>query len=390
MELTPKQQALERIKASNKILLLTHKQPDGDAIGSLLALQRVLKKLEKQVSAIIFEPVAPSFHFMPGIADLDTVVTSRNQLLISIDTAHTGPIKLGWKRDEANSRAFIVVNAEGVIRPEDIHIEAPSYDVDLVITLDCNSIDRLGEFYNQNTALFYETPLINIDHHADNEQFGAVNWVDVTATSTAEILVSLLEALGRDTQLIDEDVATSLLTGIITDTGSFKNQNTTPKSLTVAAQLVAAGAHQQEIIYHLFKVKPVSTLKLWGKALSKIKERPDLRVLWTTVTKRDLEEAGAESGQTKGLTDEILKNAQGVAFVFILKELTDGIHVSFRSVERGIAVSEIAQMLGGGGHEAAAGVEIEDTLNAAEEKVLEAITEFWRKRDPAHVQAQSE
>lgn len=384
MELTPKQQALERIKNAKKILLLTHENPDGDALGSLLALSTALKQMDKVVTPVVYESVPPVFHFLPGVDALATAPPLRGDFVIFLDTVNTGDVKLGYKRDETRQGIRIVMSPEhGIIRPEDIRFEPASYDIDLIITLDCNSIDRLGEFYNQHTSLFYETPLVNIDHHADNEQFGAVNWVDVTATSTAEILVSLMEALGRDVQLIDADVATNLLTGIITDTGSFKNQNTTPKSLTVAAQLVAAGARQQEIVHHLFKVKPISTLKLWGRALANLQERPDLRVLWTRVSKEDITESGADPSETKGLVDEMLKTAEGVAFVFVLKEFNDAIHVSFRAVERGIPVSDIAKALGGGGHEAAAGVELEGSLDQVEERVLEAVNQFWASRRPS-------
>jgi phosphoesterase RecJ-like protein len=384
MELTPKQQALERIKGAEKILLLTHKQPDGDALGSLLALAIALKKMNKTVTSIISEPVPASFQFLPNINTLETNVSGGADFIISIDTTNTGFEKMGYKRDEVNNRIQIVITPDhGTIRQEDVQFEPNGYDVDLIITLDCNTIDRVGDFYNQHTSLFYETPLVNIDHHADNEQFGAVNWVDVTATSTSEILVSLLEALGRDTALIDADVATCLLTGIITDTGSFKNTNTTPKSLTVAAQLVAAGARQQEIIHYLYKIKPISTLKLWGKALANIKQNPELRVLWTTVSKRDIADAGADQTEIKGLVDELLKTAEGVAFVFLLTEKNDAIHVSFRAVEKGIPVSDVAKLLGGGGHEAAAAAEIEDSLTSAEEKVLEAVSTFWARRKAA-------
>lgn len=384
MELTPKQQTLERIKSAEKILLLTHTQPDGDALGSLLALSNALTKLNKKVTAVVDSTFSPSFRFMPGINDLQTELPLRGDFVISVDISNTGLQKLGYKRDEANHRVMIVVTpAHGQLQPENVQFEGSGYEVDLIITLDCNSIDRLGDFYNKHASLFYETPLVNIDHHPDNEQFGAVNWVDVTATSTAEILVSLLEALGRDVQLIDADVATNLLTGITTDTSSFKNQNTTPKSLTVAAQLVAAGARQQEIVHHLYKVKPIWTLKLWGRALANIQERPDLRVLWAKLSKQDFADAGADVAETKGLIDELLKTAQGVAFVFLLTEKEDGIHISFRSVEKGIPVSEIAKALGGGGHDVAAGALIDDSLSAAEERVLKEVTAFWDRRRTA-------
>ncbi len=381
MELTPKQQALERIKSAQNILLLTHKQPDGDAVGSILALTMALRKMDKQVTPVIQDPVPQVFNFLPGKEFIVTEFASGNDFIVAVNMAQTGLKKLGYKKDEESQRLLIMLTPErGQIRNEDIQFETTSYGIDLIVTLDCNSIDRLGDFYNHHTSLFYETPLVNIDHHADNEQFGTVNWVDVTATSTAEILVSLLEALGRETSLLDADIATNLLTGITTDTASFQNTSTTPKSLTVAAQLVALGARQQEIIQRIYKEHPISTLKLWGKALAKIKQRDDLHVLWTTLAKNDFEDANADETQTNGLIDNLLKTAQGVSFVFLLSEKHDGIHASFRSVEKGIPVSDIAKLLGGGGHEVAAGAEIDDTLSGAEERVLHAIETFWEKR----------
>ncbi len=383
MELTPKQQALERIKSANQILLLTHKQPDGDALGSILALLQALRKLNKTVNAVVSDPIPTQLNFLPGLNLLESDFLSGKDFIVSINTTNTGVKKLGYKKDEENNRVLIMITpSHGVIRREDVALESNSYEVDLIITLDCSSVDRLGDFYNQHTPLFYETPLINIDHHPDNEQFGAVNWVDVTATSTAEILVSLIEALGRETSLLDADIATNLLTGITTDTDSFQNMNTTPKSLTVAAQLVALGGRQQEIVHNIYKIKDISTLKLWGKALSTIQQHPDLQTLWAKVSKQDFLDAGVTNESTSGLIDELLKTAQGVAFVFLLSERENGVHVSFRSVEKGIPVSEIAKLLGGGGHEVAAAADIDDTMSRSEERVLEAIRTFWDKRQP--------
>lgn len=383
MELTPKQQALERIKSANNILLLTHDRPDGDALGSLLALTHALKKMGKTVTAIVNETPPAFFSFLPEIETLTTEPPLKGDFLISVSTEATGDIKLAYKKDDATNRLLIMITPDhGRIHHDAVRFEPSSYNVDLIVALDCSNVDRFGEFYNQHTNLFYETPMVNIDHHPDNDLFGAVNWVDVTATSTAEILVSFLEALGRDTSLIDPVVATQLLTGIITDTGSFKHPNTTPKSLTVAAQLVAAGAKQQEIIHYLYKVKPIATLKLWGRALANIKEDRDLRVIWTMVSQADCNETGADEADAKGVLDELLSTADGVAFVFFLRETDHGIRVSFRSIDKSVPVAEIARALGGGGHETAAAAMLESSLYEAEEKVLDGVREFWRKRRP--------
>ncbi len=381
MELTPKQQALERIKAADNILILTHDRPDGDALGSLLALSHALRKLDKTVTAVVNEAPPSFFAFLPEIETLTTEAPLKGDFLVSVSTETTGDIKLVYKKDEATKRLMIMMTPDhGRITTDSIRFEPSSYNVDLIIALDCSNLDRLGEFYNQHTTLFYETPVVNIDHHPDNQLFGAVNWVDVTATSTAEILVSFLESLSRDQQLIDTTVATQLLTGITTDTGSFKHPNTTPKSLTVAAQLVAAGAKQQEIVHYLYKVKPIATLKLWGMALSNIKQDNELKVIWTALSKQDFESVGADESEAKGVLDELLSTAEGYSFVFFMRETDAGIRVSFRSIDKSIPVAEIARALGGGGHELAAAVTIEGAIYEVEERVLEAVRDFWRRR----------
>lgn len=381
MELTPKQQALERIKAANNVLIVTHDRPDGDALGSLLALTHVLRKLDKTVTAIVNETPPAYLSFLPEVDTVTTEPPLKGDFLISVATDDTGDIKLVYKKDDTSKRLMIMMTPErGRITTDSLRFEPSSYDVDLIVALDCGSIDRIGEFYNQHTTLFYETPVINIDHHVDNQLFGAVNWVDVTATSTAEILVAFFEALGRDQQLIDATVATQLLTGITTDTGSFKHPNTTPKSLTVAAQLVAAGANQQNIIHHLYKVKPISTLKIWGMALLNIKQDHDLRVIWTALSRQDFESVGADERDAKGVLDELLATAEGASFVFFMRETDEGVRVSFRSIDKSIPVGEIARALGGGGHDTAAATTLEGALYEVEERVLEAVREFWAKR----------
>jgi len=240
-------------------------------------------------------------------------------------------------------------------------------------------IERLGKSYDDNSDLCYETLIVNIDHHAGNDHFGKINLVDLTATSTAEILVSVFEALSKDTSLLTEEVATALLTGIITDTNSFQNQNTTPKSLTVAAQLVAANANQQEIIRRIYKTRTLPTLRLWGRVLSNIHDETNYRFVWSQVRKEDFIATAAAAAAADGVVDELLKTTSGVDFVLLLAEQEDGTHGSLRSVAKGIDVSEIAKLFGGGGHALAAGF-IVDTSDPAMtvEKVIAKIRDYQK------------
>jgi len=380
MELSPKQQTTEQIRTAQKILLLTHQNPDGDALGSLLALYLVLKQLGKDVTAVVPGQIPGSLKFLPNLEEILQNLSLAKDFVITIDTSRVKVDRLGYKHlPEENKLNIVITPLGGIFEEKDVTFLQGSPKYDLIIVLDSPDLERLGALYESQSGLFYETPVINIDHHAGNDFFGKINWVDLTATSTAEILVSLVESLAREKPLLNEQVATALLTGIITDTGSFQNVNTTPKSLTVAAQLVAAGARQQEIIRHIFKTKPLTTLKLWGRILAQVKYEADDRFVWSKIGKFDFLETGADEGETSGIIDELLKSAPGIDFALLVVERSDGIHGSLRAVAPGVDVSQIARLFNGGGHEAAAAFQMYGaTLADKEEEILAKIREFQK------------
>jgi bifunctional oligoribonuclease and PAP phosphatase NrnA len=382
MELTPKQQTTEQIKAAERILLLTHISPDGDALGSLLAFYLILKKLGKDVTAVVPEQLPVSFGFLPQTQEITQSFSGTKDFVITIDTTKTKVDRLAYKNVPQENKLNIVVTPQaGSFKSEDVSFAYGAYKYDLIIVLDSPDLERLGPLYDSQAALFYETPVVNIDHHPGNDFFGKINWVDLTATSTAEILVSLMESLAREKPLMDEDIATALLTGIITDTGSFQNANTTPKSLTVAAQLVAAGARQQEIIRSVFKTKPLSTLKLWGKVLESVQLDLLGRFIWAKVTKEDFIQTGATESETSGVIDELLKSAPNVDFALLLAERQDGLHGSFRAISTGVDVAAMAKMFGGGGHEAAAAFQMPNTnLSVQEDAILNQLRNHQSRR----------
>ncbi|HCL47718.1 TPA: hypothetical protein DHW58_01870 [Patescibacteria group bacterium] len=253
------------------------------------------------------------------------------------------------------------------------------FKYDTVIVLDAADLHQLGLAYDRYPTLFQEIPIINIDHHASNAYFGSVNLVDLTATSTAEILIGLIEALGVN--LIDPGVATCLLTGIIADTGSFQNANTTPKSLTVAAQLVGFGAQQQEIIRHLFKTKSLAQLKLWGQVLARIQFDFGTKFAWSTAGLDDLTGSGATKEEFGGLIDELMTSIPGADVVLLLSEREPRVVSGSLRTAKGVDATEIAGLFGGGGHPGAAGFKLLDmTLGEAEPKILEKIREYQKRR----------
>lgn len=382
MELTPKQQTIELIKAAQKVLVFSHVNPDGDALGSMLALSLVLKKIGKEVTAVTSENLPENLKFLPCADHLSPTFSGTKDFIISVNTSRTRVDKLSYKNVvEDNKLNVIITPVAGVFKPEDVTFSFGTYKYDLIIVLDSPDLERLGNIYDNNSELFYETPVINIDHHAGNDHFGKVNWVDLTATSTSEILVALIESLGRDKSLLDADVATALLTGIIVDTGSFQNSNTTPKSFTVAAQLVAAGARQQEIIKWIFKTRALSTLKLWGRVLENVHEENIHNFIWSSVGRNDFAETQANDSATSGVLDELLKTAPGIDFALLLSEKNDGLHGSFRAARAGVDVAAMARLFGGGGHEAAAAFNIAgESLQSRGNQVIATIRDWQSKK----------
>ncbi len=377
MELTPKQQIKQAIDKAQNILLVTHKSPDGDGLGASLAFYLMLKKLGKQATAVCLDTIPENLKFLP-LENLKKDFQGLADFVISIDVKNTTVDKLRYNIKDGKLN-IILTPKEGKLAPEQVNLGEGKLPFDLIILLDVPNIEQLGELYDKNTALFFDLPTVNIDHHASNEYLGKINLVDLTATSTCEILVALFESFGE--KLIDETIATCLLTGIITDTGSFQNTNTTPKSLSVAAQLIGFGAEQQKIIRSVFKTKPLSMLKLWGEALTKIQRDAKHSLVWSTLSYDEFKKAHATKQDTDGLINDLLSSAPDTDIVLLLSEKEPKtIHGSVRTRE-GIDAAKIAGLFGGGGHPGAAGFMLEDKeLKVAEKFVLEQIRTYQERR----------
>lgn len=376
MELTPKQQVVDTLKNSKKVLLLTHKNPDGDAVGSMLGLYLSLKKLGKDVTAVCNDAPSAVFDYMPDAKEITQNFVSTRNFVISIDISKVSPDKVMYKVN-GNKLDIVVTPKNGQFDPAMVTSSAGDFHYDSIVVLDSPDLERVGEPYEKNPELFYDTPVVNIDHHAGNDFFGKVNLVDVTSTSTSEIMVSILEALTGDPKFVKDEIATALLTGIITDTNSFQNTNTTPKSLTVSAQLVASGARQQDIIKSIYKTKPLSTLRLWGRALSNLRDERDSKFVWTALYKKDFLEVGAAETESSGVIDELLKTAAGVDFALLLSEKNGDVHGSMRSTNKSKDVSEIAKLFGGGGHPMAAAFQIDNsTLETSSASIIQRIKDY--------------
>jgi len=379
-ELTPKQQVVDILKNNQKFLILTHKSPDGDGLGSALALYLSLKRLGKEATVICPDLIPSVFKFLPSSDQIKNSLSASRQFVISLDTSKIKADKVMYKSHDGHLEIVVTPEGDGSFAPEQVTFSGGGFNYDTIIVLDCTDLERLGEEREKNPDLFFEIPTVNIDHHAGNDNFGKINLVDLTATSTSEIMVSILEALTGDPKFIDEEIATALLCGIVTDTGSFQNANTTPKSLTVAAQLVAQGGHQQEIIKNIFKTKSLSTLRLWGRGLSNLHDEKEYKFVWTKIYKKDYLEVGASEDESSGLIDELLKTAVGVDFALLLTERNGDLHGSLRSTNKTKDVSAIAKLFNGGGHTMASAFQIKNSsLMEQSEKIIQTIKDFQKK-----------
>lgn len=372
MELSPKQQSVEQIKKANRILIIGHKNPSGDFLGSALALQKALTEMGKTVQVAISDDIPSTFAFLPYIDQIKTNFSQDSGKIIRINTQKV-PVKSVKFQKDAEFLDFIL-EADKNIKFEYLTILNGEPKPDLIIVLNTADVEKIDAIYDKNTELFFEVPIINIDHHAGNEYFGTVNLVDLTATSTAEILVALLEALGI--KISDADSATLLLAGIISETGSFRSQNTTPKSLTVAAQLLAGGGRQQEIVNNLYRKRPMALMKIWGEMLSDVQTDKNHSFAWTKV--KLAEDSAVTVNDVMDAADELLTNNPGIEMILILVQKGKGSVCGKFKATKGQDILPLAQLFKGDGVPTNATFELADMkLGDAEMTVLKTLSDFW-------------
>lgn len=303
------------ISKANRVLVITHVDPDGDAIGSLTAVGQMLLQQGKQVTLACDDGVPERFRYLP--------LTQR------------------------------------VKRKIDDYAQ-----YDLLIGVDCGDESRMGNIY----ANFpYEKPtIINIDHHITNTEFGNLNLVDAKATSTTEILFTLFQELEIE---LTTDIAQSLLTGLVTDTLAFRVVGVTAKTLEIASALMGAGANLSQITMQALNIRPYSTLRMWRAGLNRVNLEDG--VAWSTISNKDRADAGFRGKSSGGLVN-FLADVKEAGIGTVLMEVDDGsIRVGFRA-RPPYDVSVIARKLGGGGHPLASGCTLDGPLEAAEAIVVAA------------------
>jgi phosphoesterase RecJ-like protein len=313
------QAATTAIATAELAVISCHIHPDGDALGSALALHRALANAGREAVVSFSEPftVAPHYRFLSGL--------------------------------------------DRLVPPDQVPRSA-----DLFVCFDAGSLDRLGSLVD---AFQGAHRTLVVDHHASNTRFGDVNLIDPASPASAVLCRELLRRLELP---LDEAIATALYTGLVTDTGRFQYQATTPDTHRLAAELLAAGVRQYEVAKAVFETNGIGYLRLVADALGRIAQVPEASLVWTRVGQADLAAHGVDMEETEGLIDLVRTDgASDVAAV--LKEQPEGGHkVSLRS-KGATDVGQLAAGFGGGGHKYAAGFTSEldaDAIVAALVKTL--------------------
>lgn len=316
--LTQEQQIFEQIKKASHILITFKKNWNGDAVASALALFLFLKKLDKNVDIAAEQfSLDKLYSFLPGFADIKHSLDNLRKFIITLDTTNTKVSQIKYKQEE-NKLNFIVSPQNGFFTSADISSGASGFKYDLIIVAGTSDLESLGKIYDNDNEFFYQTPIINLDHSAANEAFGQINFTELTAVSTTEIIFSLFESYSRD--LIDEDIATCLLAGMITATKSFKTNNVTPRSLLTASQLMSLGGRREQIVNQLYRSKSLNVLKLWGRVLARLAGSLDNKLVWSTLSASDFLKTNAAEKDLTDVIDELIVSIPQAKVIAIIYE----------------------------------------------------------------------
>jgi phosphoesterase RecJ-like protein len=312
---------VERMRGARRVLAVSHENPDADTIGAALGVARLVEALGGAADPVCNDPIPPLYEFMPDV-----------------ERFRTDP--------------------------------DPTATYDLVVILDCGSLDRIGPLGVRHAELFEQTPRLIIDHHASNDAAGTTDWIEAHSAATCEMVALLTARLGIAPDAADGALATNLMSGIVMDTATFAHPNATPRTLTVAAWLVEAGAPLSDISRRLYRSKPEAQLRLFGRILARLESAEDGRIVWSNVSEADYGETGADRAHSEGLID-LLSQADGAEVTILFKEAGPmETRVSVRTRPGGVDATVLTGRFGGGGHARAAGATVSAPLADARPSVL--------------------
>lgn len=381
MSLSRAEQIKKTIEDKNNFLITSRKDVTGDAIASGLALAIFFEKLGKKAEIVIDNFSLPrKYSFLEGSEKIQSYFEELQNFIITTDTKGRGLKNISYEIQDDKLRIFISPES-GMFEKSDIKGIESEYKYDLIFTVDTQSLNDLGEIYEQHTDLFYTLPIINIDHSNHNEHFGHINFVDITSTSTVELVYNLLDSIAKEH--IDEDVATNLLTGLISKTKSFKGQNVSPTTLETAGELINLGADRDYIVDNLFRTRTISELKLWGQALAHLETDEETGLVWSTITREDFSRSGADKDNVHEIIEELIQNSPEAELILLLYEdpTQDGSVEGILSVDRIYNAKKIVQPFSPQGSKNKVFFTLpQDSLKQAQQEVIDKIKNYIKEK----------
>lgn len=372
MALHETQQILETIKRANRPLICIPRGAGIDGYATALGLSHVLKKLEKHADVVAADGATPkNLHFLAGQEHVKPTLENLRRFVIELDASKTKVDELTYEM-KGDKLLIHLSPKKGFWDPSEMSVSSSGYRYDLIICVGSADLESCAQLYSDHPDFFYRTPIINIDHRAENEHYGQLNVVDLTAVSSSETCHDLFEAI--EPGLIDEEAATAFLAGMIAKTKSFKTKNVTPKTLQTASKLVARGAKREQIVHNLYRTRSVGTLRLWGRALARLKVDVASQTVWSLLSRQDFLHAGAEEHDLPDVVDELIASSPDAKLVVLLYEAADRSVVGIVRAERPLdALTLLAPLKPVGSREEARVTFANASIVQAERRLLDLI-----------------
>ena len=317
MALRDAQQIFEAIKRSQRPLVCVAKGSGTDGHASALGLARVMERLDKQPLVVSADGVQNHLHFLTDHTRIQDTVENLQRFVIELDASKTHVKELSYELKD--DKLFVYLSPKkGRWESQDVRLSSSPYHYDLIISIGATDLEGCAPFYTEHPDFFFHTPILNIDHSPANEHFGQFNAVDISAVACAEVCHDLIEAM--EPGLMDEEVATAFLTGLIAKTHSFKQRNVNARTLETASKLMAKGARRDVIIQHLYRTRSVATLRLWGRALARLKVNAEKTMVWTLLSQQDFLHAGAKEQDLPDVIDELISSSPEASIAVLIYE----------------------------------------------------------------------
>jgi len=322
MERTAIDQAIELLTKEQEVLVVVPEKNTADAFCAMVGLSMALEKLGKKVKMVCASHVPASLQFLPGTSQVQDYLEKTNDLLVDIPLHNTKIANVSWEQHGDILRFIVTPKRGGTFQETDTYVQNGLYPWKLIVTLGTTDLNSLGAPFTEHAPFFYDTPVINIDRGTANEFFGTVNMVTATAGTVTEVAYELIDALGG-VNIITPEIATVLFAGLLTGTRSFQSVNTTPRTFTIASELLDQEADRQTVTRNLFKTHKLPELRLLGRSMARLRELTD-GILWSAVLQKDFEESGAKHDDLSAVLQEMTERAGEQTPVILAFERTKG------------------------------------------------------------------